>query len=401
LLEAGQRGGTGRAATLASRSLVIVEIGLACVLLVGAGLLIRSFGELLNVDLGFRPAHALAWRADSPRAFGSAAEGVRYYDQMVERIAAVPGVESAGLTDTLPLGRNRSWGVGAKGAQYRPGESPDAFPRIVDQHYLQTMGIPLRAGRYFDARDTADAEKVIVLNESLARRLWPDRDAIGQEVNLGGGSYWRVVGVVGDVRHSSLEERPEGEMYLNYHQSDDWFAIELVVRTSRSPKSIVPDVRAAMKAFDPALPNGEFTTLEQIVDHAVAPRRLIMNLLGAFSSLALLLASIGLYGVIAYSVGQRTQEIGVRLAIGAQRGDVLRLILGEGLKMAMIGVGLGLIAALLTTRLLQTMLFGVSATDPFTFGINVVILITVALGACLVPARRASKVDPMVALRYE
>jgi len=400
LSDAGERGSGGKSASVLRQSLVVAEVALACVLLVAAGLLIRSFAEVLNVDLGFQSKSAIALRADPVRAFKSLAEGNRYYDQLVEQIAAIPGVESVGLSDCLPLGRNRTWGAGAKGVSYPPGTYPIAFPRMVDHRYLQTMRIPLRSGRYFDARDTAETEKVIVINETMARHLWPGQEAIGEMVRVG-RSDWRVAGVVGDVRHGTLEEQPGAEMYLNFRQIDDWNAIEVVVRASRPAESLVPDVRAALKAYDPTLPNSEFTTLEQIVDRAVAPRRLITNLLGAFSSLALLLASLGLYGVIAYSVGQRTRELGIRLAIGAQRGDVLRLVLCEGLTTAGVGVVLGLIGALLTTRLLQGMLFGVSATNPLIFAVNALILMAVALAACLIPARRASRIDPMEALRHE
>jgi predicted permease len=400
LSDAGERGSGGRSASLLRRSLVVAEVALACVLLVAAGLLIRSFAEVLNVDLGFQSRSAMAWRADPVRAFKSLAEGNRYYDELVERVAAIPGVESVGLTDTLPLGRNRTWGAGAKGVTYPPGTYPSAFPRIVDHRYLQAMRIPLRAGRYFDARDVAETEKVVVINETMARNLWPGQEAVGQVVRIG-RSDWRVAGVVGDVRHGTVEERSGAEMYLNFRQIDDWNAIEVVVRSSRLPQSIVPDVRAALRGYDASLPNSEFTTLEQIVDHAVAPRRLITNLLGAFSSLALLLASLGLYGVIAYSVGQRTRELGIRMAIGAQRHEVLGLVLREGMTTAGVGVVLGLIGALLTTRLLQGMLFGVSATNPAVFVVNAFILMVVALAACLIPARRAARIDPMEALRYE
>ena len=400
LTEAGQRGSGGKHSALVRKSLVVSEVALACVLLVGAGLLVRSFIELLDVDLGFQPRRAVTWRADPTRSFNSLAEKTRYYDQLVERVAAVPGIEYAGLSDTLPLGRNRTWGVGAKGVSYKRGEYPLAFPRMVDHRYLQAMRIPLRAGRYFDERDTSDTDKVIIINETMARHLWPGRDAVGQIVNLG-NKEWRVVGVVGDVRHRTLEEAPGAEMYLNIRQIDDWNAVELVVRTSRPRESFVPDVRAAMRAFDPTLPNSEFTTLEQIVDDAVAPRRLITHFLGAFSSFALALASLGLYGVIAYSVSQRTHEIGIRLAIGAQRSDVLRLIVGEGFSMAATGVAVGVIAAMALSRLLTSLLFGVTTTDPLIFSISAVVLISVALLACFIPARRAAKVDPMVALRYE
>ncbi len=399
LNDAGPRGTGSAAVALVRKSLVISEIAVACVLLVGAGLLIQSFARLLNVNLGFTPKQAVVWRVDPTRSFNALAEANRYYDRLVEQVAAIPGVESAGLSDTLPLGRNRTWGAGAKGVSYPPGEYPTAFPRIVDHRYLQTMQIPLRAGRYFDARDTAESEKVIVINETLAKHLWPGREAIGQIMNNQGGS--RVIGVVGDVRHGTLEEAGGPEMYLNFRQIDDWNAIELVIRSARPASSLASDVRAVMKAFDPNLPATEFTTLDVVVDRAVAPRRLITSLLGAFSALALVLAAVGLYGVIAYSVGQRTREIGIRMAVGAQRGDVLRLIVGEGVRMAAAGIVVGLVAALLVTRVLNSLLFGVTATDPFIFVANAAILVAVALLASAIPARRAARVDPMEALRAE
>jgi predicted permease len=400
LTETGQRGSAGKHSALIRKSLVIAEVALACVLLVGSGLLIRSFVKLLEVDLGFQPKRALAWRVDPTRSFKSAADWAQYYDGLVERVLAVPGIESAGLSDTLPLGRNRDWGIGAKGVTYTPEDYPVAFPRIVDHRYLQTMRISLRAGRYFDERDNSTTDKVIVINETLAKHLWPGRDAVGQ-IAVINRQDWRVVGIVGDVRHGTLEQAAGAEMYLNFRQIGDFNAIELVVRTSRLPEPLVPDVRAAMKTFDPALPNSEFTTLDQIVDDAVAPRRLITHLLGAFSSFALALASLGLYGVIAYSVSQRTQEIGIRLAIGAQRRDVLRLVVGEGFRMAAAGVAVGVFAALALSRLLASLLFGVTSNDPLIFSISAGVLTLVALLACYIPARRAAKVDPVVALRYE
>jgi len=399
LMDTGERTSAARPTALLRKSLVVAEIALASVLLVAAGLMITSFTRLLEVDLGFQASHALAWRADPTRSFQNIAEGNRYYDQLIERIQAIPGVKSVGLTDTLPLGRNRTWGARAKDVVYPPDQYPTAFPRIVDHRYLQTMGIPLRAGRYFDERDTAKSELSLVINETMARNLWPGRDAVGQMVRLGGD--WRVIGVVGDVRHGALDQAPAAEMYLNFRQTDDWNAVEIVVRTTRPVNALVPDVRAVMRRFDPTLPSTEFVPLEGLVDHAVAPRRLITNLLGTFSSLALLLASIGLYGVVAYSVGQRTQEIGIRMAIGAQRRDVLRLILSEGVIMAMIGVGVGLVLALVVTRALESLLFGVSATNPLIFAANAFILIVVALIASFMPARRASRIDPMEALRTQ
>jgi len=399
LNDAGPRGTGGAMAVWVRKSLVVSEIALACVLLVGAGLLIQSFARLLDVNLGFTPKQTVVWRVDPTRSFNALAEANRYYDRLVEQVAAIPGVESVGLSDTLPLGRNRTWGAGAKGVTYAPGQYPIAFPRLVDHRYLQTMQIPLRAGRYFEAGDTAESGKVIVINETMARLLWPDRDAIGQIVNVNGES--RVVGVVGDVRHGTLEEKAGAEMYLNFRQLGDWNAIELVIRSARPARALASDVRAVMKAFDPNLPATEFTTLDAVVDRAVAPRRLITSLLGAFSGLALVLAAVGLYGVIAYSVGQRTREIGIRMAVGAQRADVLRLIVGEGVRMAVAGIVVGLAAAFLVTRVLDSLLFGVTARDPFIFAANAAVLVVVALLASAIPARRAARVDPMEALRNE
>jgi predicted permease len=389
----------GRSATAARSTLVVVEVALACMLLVGAGLLFRSFSALLQVDLGFQPQHAVAWRVDAPRGFDSLAAATQYLDGAVRSVAALPGVDAVGLSDVLPLGRNRTWGVRAKNVTYPSGQGPTAFPRMIDERYLQAMQIPLRAGRYFDERDNAAGEKTVIVNEILARRLWPDRDAIGQAITQDGGRT--VVGVVGNVRHGSLEEAGGNEMYLPYRQTGDWGGMEMVVRSTRPAQSLVPEVRAALAAYDPSLPTGEFYELEHLIDNAVAPRRLTTELLGFFSTLAVTLAAIGLYGVIAYSVSQRTQEIGIRLAIGAQRRDVMRLVLGGGLRLVIAGVIVGLIGAAALTRLLQSMLFGVTAHDPLVFAGNAALLIAVATVACLVPALRATRVDPIVALRAE
>jgi putative ABC transport system permease protein len=389
----------GRSSALARSTLVVVEVALACVLLVGAGLLFRSFGALLEVDLGFQPRHAMAWRVDSPRAFNSLADANHYLDGVVGSVAALPGVEAVGLSDVLPLGRNRTWGVRAKGVEYPPGKGPSVFPRIVDQHYLQAMQVPLRAGRFFDDRDTATSEKTVIVNEHLARELWPDRDAVGQVITQNGGST--VIGVVGNVRHGSLEEAGGNEMYLHYRQTGDWAGMEMVVRSARPPESLVPDVRAALASYDPSLPNGEFYELERLIDNAVAPRRLTTQLLGFFSALALTLAAIGLYGVIAQSVVQRTQEIGIRMAIGAQRRDVLGLVLLGGLRLVALGVVIGLAGAFALTRVLQTLLFGVTAHDPLTFAGNAALLIVIATAACVLPALRATRVNPIIALRAE
>jgi putative ABC transport system permease protein len=389
----------GRSSVTARNTLVVVEVALACMLLVGAGLLFRSFTALLRVDLGFQPQHAMAWRVDSPRDFKNAAEGSHYLDGVVRSVAAIPGVEAVGLSDVLPLGRNRTWGVRAKGVLYRPGEGASVYPRIVEQHYLQAMQIPLRAGRYFDDRDSATGPKSVIINDNLARALWPNRDAVGQAITQDGGRV--VVGVVGNVRHGSLEEAGRNEMYIDYRQTDDWSGMEMVVRSSRAPESLVRDVRAALAAYDPSLPSGDFYELERLIDNAVAPRRLTTRLLGFFSALALTLAALGLYGLIAYSVVQRTQEIGIRMAIGAQRRDVLALVLSGGLRLVAVGVVLGLAGAFVFSRVLRTLLYGVTAHDPLVFGTNAALLIAIATAACLVPALRATRVNPIIALRAE
>ncbi len=389
----------GRSSAAARNALVVVEVALACMLLVGAGLLFRSFSALLQVDLGFEPQHAMAWRVDSPRSFDSLAAANAYLDGAVRSVAAIPGVEAVGLSDVLPLGRNRTWGVGAKGVVYPQGQYPTVFPRLVDEHYLQAMQIPLRSGRFFDERDNAAGAKTVIINESLARRLWPDRDAVGQVITQNGGTT--VIGVVGNVRHGSLEEAGGNEMYLHYRQSGDWAGMEMVVRSTRPPQSLTPEVRAALAAYDPSLPTGEFYELERLIDNAVAPRRLTTQLLGFFSALALTLAAIGLYGVIAYSVAQRTQEIGIRMAIGAQRRDVLGLVLFGGLRLVATGVALGLSGAFALTRVLQTLLYGVTAHDPLVFAGNAALLVVVGTIACVLPAVRATRVDPIIALRAE
>lgn len=401
LQHANQQRSAGRGAALARNTLVVAEVALACMLLVGAGLLFRSFNAVLQVNLGFQPQQAMAWRVDPPRAFANVSEASAYLDGAVRRVAALPGVDSVGLSDCLPLSRNRTWGAGAIGIDYPQGKYPVAFPRIVDHHYLQTMKIPLIAGRTFDERDHDKAEHTIVINQSLARSAFPDgRDPVGQKLRVGeGGST--IIGIVGDVRHSALEQGGGPEMYLCLPQGSDVSAVEMVVRSSRPAAALVPEVRAALAAYDPTLPNGEYYPLERLVDNAVAPRRLITRLLGAFSFLALALAAIGLYGVIAYSVVQRTQEIGIRMAIGAQRRDVLELVFGGGLKLVALGLAIGLVGAFVLTRLLKSLLFGVTAYDPLSFAGNAALLLAVAAAACLIPALRATRVDPVVALRAE
>jgi predicted permease len=400
LNDAGRGSSEGRRRAWVRQALVVSEVALACVLLVGAGLLVRSFKRLMEVDLGFRPEQAAAWRIETGGRFQNNAQRVSLFNELIRSVETIPGVESVGLTDTLPLGRNRSWGVGAKGETYADGQYPIVFPRVIDHGYLKTMRIPLRAGRDFSAHDTAESEKALIVNETMAQRLWPGRDAVGQIALLFGNSEWRVVGVAGNVRHSALEQEAGLEMYLPITQFGSG-SVELVMRTKLSPEALAPSVRAALSKVDPRLPTSEFQTLGQLVDQAASPKRLVTLLLGGFSLLALILAALGIYGVISYSVTQRTRELGIRAALGAGAADVFKLVIGQGMLPVIIGLALGLAAAAALTRLMASLLFGVSATDPATFSGIALLLIAVALLACYIPARRATKIDPMIALRCE
>jgi predicted permease len=386
-----------RSRTWIRKGLVVAEVALACVLLVGAGLLLKSFVTLMDVDLGFQPNMAAAWRIQSTYDYDEFDNKNSYFKRLVHEVENVPGVEAVGLTDTLPLGRNRSWGIRAKGEVYAEGKNPSAFPRMVDSEYIQTMRIPLLAGRNFTPHDTSDKENVMIVNEAMAQRLWPDRDPIDQYVLLG-DTEWHVVGVVANVRHGSLEEEAGLEMYLPITQQRDWGSLELVVRTKKPPELIAADVRAALHAVDSGLPASDFQTLGQIVDRAVSPRRFILLLIGAFAATALVLASLGIYGVVSYSVTQRAQEIGIRMALGASASQVQRRIVVETLALTAVGILIGTAASLGLSRLMASLLYEVSPTDPLTFVSMMLLLTVIAALAGHLPARRASRIDPMSVL---
>jgi predicted permease len=381
--------------------LVVSEVAFACVLLVGAGLLIRSLVRVLDVDMGFRPEQAATIRVDPERPVETSAELNAYLDDVLRRVKEIPGVEAAAITDALPLGRNRTWGARAKGVVYERGQAPIAFPRIVTDGYPAAMGIPLLAGRDLAPSDTSDTEPVMLINQTMARTVWPGQDPIGKYVLGPCARERRVVGVVGDVRHLALEQDSGNEMYIPVRQCSDLPSADLVVRSTLAQAPLGSAIREALKPIAPNLPGAEFRTLQEIVDKSVSPRRFTVMLLGAFAAFALVLASLGIYGLISYSVSQRTQEIGIRMALGASAGGVQRRIIAQTLRLAAIGMALGTAAAWALARGMSGLLFDVSETDPAAFLAMLVILTSVAAVAGYLPARRAARIDPMLALRSE
>ncbi len=396
------RGSAGsRRRTWARNVLVIAEISFACVLLVGAGLLLRSFMRVLDVNLGFRPAQAMTIRVDPDKSYSTREQRTAYFDEVLRRVRAIPGVEGAAITDALPLGRNRTWGARAKGVVYERGKSPSAFPRIVSDGYAAAMGIPILAGRDISDTDTTSSEPVIVVNQTMARALWPGQDPLGKIVLNTCSPERRVVGVVADVRHLALEQASGNEMYLPMRQCGDQPSADLVIRSTLPESQTASAVRAALKPLAPNLAANELRTLQQIVDKSVSSRRFVVMMLGGFALFALVLASLGIYALISYSVTQRTQEIGIRMALGASARDVQTRIVIQTLAMAAIGMTIGVAGSLVLTRSLSGLLFGVTPSDPTTFAAMLLVLAIVAGLAGYVPARRASRIDPLVALRTE
>jgi len=397
-LKDSNRGSTGgKRHSLLRSSLVVTEFAFACLLLVGAGLLIRSFLRVLDVDLGFQPERLATIRIDPSSDYSTQARRNVYFDEALRLVQNTPGIEAVGLTDVLPLEGDRSWGVAGVGQEYQRENYPTAFVRIVSNGYFRAMGIPLLAGRDFTEHDALSSEKVLIINDTLARRLWPGQNPIGQMVTLHGGR--RVVGVVGGVRHVRVEEESGSEMYLPIRQSDNFSAVELVVRTSLPEDTLGTTIRAALKPLDPNLGSSEFRNVQQLVDKATSPRRFVVIMLTGFSIFALTLAALGIYAVISYSVQQRTQEIGIRMALGASAGNLQARIMFQTLRLATIGLLIGLVAATILTRSLRALLFGVNSYDPASFIGTVVVLVAVAAIAGYFPARRASQIDPINALR--
>jgi len=379
--------------------LVISEFALACLLLVGAALLIQSFLRVLDVKLGFQPERAAALRIDPSFRIRSSAEQNAFIDDVLQRARAVPGISAAGISDVLPLDGDRSWQVSAKGQVYDKNNHPEAFIRVVSDGYFEALGIPLKAGRELTESDRDVTEPVAVVNETLARTLWPGLNPVGQMITQDGGR--RIVGVVGDVHHGGPELAGGSELYLPMRQTGDYAAIELVMRTALPPDSLAGSIRIALRPIDPNLPVSQFETFTELVDKVMSPRRFLVILLTGFAGFALLLASLGIYALISYSVSQRTKEIGIRMALGASSGLVQRDVLTKTMRLALAGVALGTIGSFVTSRWIASLLFDTAPTNPAAFSGVIVLLCAVALAAAYIPARRASRIEPMLALRSE
>jgi putative ABC transport system permease protein len=400
----------GNRGRFARRLLVVTEVAVAVVLLVGAGLLMRSFQRLKRVDPGFSTENLLTMRMVLPTPKYAKPDTRRaFYDEVLRRVKELPGVENAGMISFLPLsfsGINFAFTIEGQSA---PGDSnlPLAVYRVVSADYFSTMEIPLMRGRSFDGHDTQDSSAVIVINRQLAERFWPNEEPIGKRLKIGPADspnpWATVVGVVGDVRQAGLYGDQKLEMYAPYNQDRRGFVAprDLIVRTRSNPASFAAAVRESVWSVDKDQPVSNIKTMDQVLFGTVSRERFQTLLLTIFASLALVLACVGLYGVISFAVAQRTHEIGVRMALGARGGDVLKMVLNQGMTLTLIGIALGLISAFLATRLMSAMLYEVTATDPLTFLGVAGLLIVVAFLACFVPARRATKVDPLVALRYE
>jgi putative ABC transport system permease protein len=411
LKEGGGKGAVGGERGRMRNALAVAEVALALTLLAGAGLLIRTFANLRRVDPGFDPGNVLTFEvAPNGKRYETAAQNADYFRRSLERLKGLPGVESAAVTSNLPLGVWLNLGVGVEG---KPDSVASTEIRMITPDYFKVMKMSVRRGRGFTEADSAGGPPAIIVNEAYARQTFPNADPIGQSLTVGltaeGMRAYQIVGVVNDVKQFSLGDPAPETVFIPAERVDDglmraarqFVTMKFAVRASRDPLALGAAVKQEMLKVDPSLPLTNMRSLEQIVGRSLAGQRFNSTLLSLFAAIGLLLAGVGVYGVMSYAVTQRTHEIGVRVALGARAGDVLKLIVGKGLALALAGVALGLGASFALTRLMKDFLFGVEPADPLTFGMVALSLTVVALAACYVPARQATKVDPMVALRRE
>ncbi|HYJ88039.1 MAG TPA: ABC transporter permease [Pyrinomonadaceae bacterium] len=407
-LKEGGRGNSGGSKANYLRSLLVVtEIALALVLLIASGLMIKSFLRLQNVDPGFNPENLITLEMQLPETkYTDKDRQAIFQQQLVQRVAQVPGVRSVGTVDNLPFSGNElnlAWGIEGQ-PPLSAADRPRAFLRKVSPNYFESMGIPVRNGRAFTDSDNGNAPGVAVVNETAARRFWPNQEPLGKRFKRGTIDSQRpwmtVIGVVAPVSHTALQVASQPEVYLAFQQNPG-LNLTLVARTTSDPKAFAGAVRREVSALDKDLPVSNMKFMDEIIGKSVAQPRVYALLLGIFAGLALILASIGIYGVMSYSVTQRIHEIGIRMALGARPVDVLKLVVKQGLALALVGVFVGLIVSVALTRVLASQLYGVTPTDPVTFTAISVLLILVAVIACSIPAIRATKVDPMIAVRYE
>lgn len=404
VLKEGGRSSTTSGGRLVRSGLLVAEVALSMVLLVGATLLLRSFAKLTHVNPGFSSANVLAFQVSLPlTAYPGDGSRIGFFDTLIERLQAMPDVRAASIVQTLPMRGSYSLSVEIKGRPPAgPNDEPSASYRAISSGYFETLGIPLLRGRLLTPRDSEKPPMVAVVDDAFAKRHFPNEDPIGHGIDIGNGSdgFYEIVGVVGNVNYDGLDAAPTPTMYVPFKQ-DLFGTMWALVKGNGEPSALGGAVRQAVREIDRALPAYSITPLTTVLSESVADRRFSVVLLGVFALLAIFLAAVGLYGVVAYTVGQRTREIGLRMALGAKPGDVLRMVVGGGMKLAVTGVVIGLAAAVALAQLVETLLFGVTPSDPASYGATAVVLLTVAALASYVPARRAMRVDPLAALQAE
>jgi putative ABC transport system permease protein len=402
MLKEGGRSSTGSGGRWLRNSLLVAEVALSIVLLVGAILLLRSFARLTHVDPGFRAENVLTFRiALPPTTYKGDAALIAFYDRLIGNLRELPGITSAAMVQSMPMRGDYLLSFEIQGrAPSKPGESPSANHRAISPDYFRTLGIPLLRGRTFTDRDAEKAPMVAIVDDAFVRRYFPDEDPIGRGLDIGNGTdgYYQIVGVVGDVHYDSLDAKATPTMYVPFRQ-DVFSSMWVIARTAGDPAQLSSAVRQTVREIDRGLPVFSMTPLADVVTTSVAQQRFSMLLLALFAGIAVFLAAVGLYGVVAYTVSLRTQEIGLRVAMGARRGQVLALILGGGMKLAIAGVAIGLAGALTVAKIAKIALFGLTLFDPISYVITSSVLLAVAALACYIPARRATRVDPIVALR--